>query len=219
MKHRAFIELVAKGCGVPRKTVALFARNLKEAGLLTTGARGVNAPEMTLIDLTRMIIALCATDRPAEAVEKTNFFRQARTFEAHSFKAGENDIEVPAGMEAEDFFGAMLGLPFFVLKRSGLEIRLQQQRFFLEIRIFDVVILFSSNHLVEHPTDGAVIPNRGITTTRGIEIDSLSEMALPFELETASGARWEEIVETGNFKELTHQHIFKLPCKADGGDT
>ncbi|WP_157982053.1 hypothetical protein [Oceanicella sp. SM1341] len=53
------------------KTVARF---LKEAGLLTTGARGVNAPDMTARDAGRMTIALLGSDRPGRAVETVSAF-------------------------------------------------------------------------------------------------------------------------------------------------
>lgn len=49
--------------------VILYARLLREAGLLTTGPRGRHAPHMKPVDAARMLIALMATDRPSEAVE------------------------------------------------------------------------------------------------------------------------------------------------------
>jgi hypothetical protein len=48
-------------------TVAKFAQLLRQDGLLSTGARGVNAPHMTTLDGARLLIALLATDRPAAA--------------------------------------------------------------------------------------------------------------------------------------------------------
>lgn len=52
----------------------VYARFLKEAGLLTTGARGVNAPDMTYLDAARMTIALMATDSPAQCVDRVKQF-------------------------------------------------------------------------------------------------------------------------------------------------
>jgi hypothetical protein len=77
MKHTPFINLFSEKLGLPKKTVSLFARNLKEAGLLTSGARGVNAPDMTWVDLVRMTIAVCATDRPSEVVRLVEALKDA----------------------------------------------------------------------------------------------------------------------------------------------
>jgi hypothetical protein len=71
MKGAMFINAVAKAYRVNEKTVTVYARNLKEAGLMTTGARGVNAPDMTPRDAAIITIALLATDMPARAVERT----------------------------------------------------------------------------------------------------------------------------------------------------
>ena len=74
MKSSAFIKMIANTYGVPEKTVSVQARSLKEAGLLTTGARGVNAPDMTPLDAARMTIAVLATDSPAQTVERVERF-------------------------------------------------------------------------------------------------------------------------------------------------
>ncbi len=47
----------------------MHARELRKAGLLTTGARGVNAPHMTTIDAARLLIALLTTDKPSQAAQ------------------------------------------------------------------------------------------------------------------------------------------------------
>lgn len=63
------IEQVAVSTGVPVGTVSLAFRGLREAGLVTTGARGVNAPPMTPLDAARLLIVLAVTDRPSRAAE------------------------------------------------------------------------------------------------------------------------------------------------------
>jgi hypothetical protein len=55
-------------------TVALVVRQLREHGLLTTGARGVNAPPMTPLDAARVLIALLVTDSPLDAVKAVESF-------------------------------------------------------------------------------------------------------------------------------------------------
>ena len=74
MKSGAFISLVAESYRVEPETVRLYARLLKSAGLLTTGARGVNAPDMTPLDAARMTIALLATDNPSKCVDRLKRF-------------------------------------------------------------------------------------------------------------------------------------------------
>ncbi len=74
MKIGPFIDHIADVYRVNKKTVAVFARFLREAGLLTSGGRGCHAPHMQPIDAARMTIALLATDKPARAVERVQQF-------------------------------------------------------------------------------------------------------------------------------------------------
>lgn len=74
MKSAAFTDAMAHAFDVPHKTMVTYTRFLKEAGLLTTGARGVNAPDMTQLDAARVTIALLATDTPGQAVERVKCF-------------------------------------------------------------------------------------------------------------------------------------------------
>ncbi len=74
MKSAAFIEAMAHAFDVPHKTMVTYTRFLKEAGLLTTGARGVNAPHMTPLDAARVTIALLACDTPGQAVDRVKRF-------------------------------------------------------------------------------------------------------------------------------------------------
>lgn len=68
MQVGPFTNFIAEELHVDAATVAIYARELRKAGLLTTGARGVNAPHMRPIDAARLLIAFMATDRPSEAV-------------------------------------------------------------------------------------------------------------------------------------------------------
>lgn len=78
MKSGPFLSMIADTFSVEGKTVTVYARALKEAGLLTTGARGVNAPDMTPLDAARMTIALLACDGPSQAVDRVRRFGQLR---------------------------------------------------------------------------------------------------------------------------------------------
>lgn len=69
MKPGPFLSAVAAGLCLEEKTVRVFAREMRLAGLLSTGARGVNAPDMTIEDLAKLMVAFLATDRPSKAVE------------------------------------------------------------------------------------------------------------------------------------------------------
>lgn len=74
MRAGPFLSAVAAGLRVEEKTVRVFAREMRLAGLLSTGARGVNAPDMTIEDLAKLIVAFLATDRPSKAVELLQYF-------------------------------------------------------------------------------------------------------------------------------------------------
>lgn len=69
MQKGPFIKFIADALAEDEKTVAIYVRELLNAGLLTTGARGVNAPHMLPLDAGRVITALLATDKPSQAVE------------------------------------------------------------------------------------------------------------------------------------------------------
>lgn len=78
MKASAFNKLIAQAYTIPEKTVVVYARLLKEAGLLTTGARGRNAPDMTPLDAARITIAVLASNGPAQCVERVRRFGQLK---------------------------------------------------------------------------------------------------------------------------------------------
>jgi patatin-like phospholipase/acyl hydrolase len=89
MKSGPFIQAIADAYRVEAKTVRAFARLLREAGLLTTGARGLNAPDMTARDAAILTIALLATNMPARAVEAVE------TFSALTYNPSMSDGDTP----------------------------------------------------------------------------------------------------------------------------
>lgn len=78
MRSGPFIEAVAHELRLPVSSVRVYARALKEAGLMSSGARGVNGAHMTPLDAARLVIALLATDKPAECVERVQRFGQIK---------------------------------------------------------------------------------------------------------------------------------------------
>jgi hypothetical protein len=70
-----FISLLSETYGLHEPTVAAVARVMREAGWLTTGARGVYAPEMTHVDAARLTLALLSGEPPGKVVEEFEFLR------------------------------------------------------------------------------------------------------------------------------------------------
>lgn len=76
VKSGGFIVGVASALDLPEATVSGAFRVLRESGLMTSGARGVNAPDMTDLDAARMLIAMLVNERPAYAESGTRDFGQ-----------------------------------------------------------------------------------------------------------------------------------------------
>lgn len=205
MKHKAFTEIVAHSCRVPQKTVALFARNLKEAGLLTSGARGVNAPEMTVLDLTRMVISLCATDRPSEATGLTNRYCIAECPEDVSIDVQGEEIDIPAGETLEGVLSGILLAPTIMLALLHPELTINWNTRTATLHLNGQAITFKAVDLSTDENDG-----RGIITTRGVGGTDFLEMALPFYLEQEDGTTWESMVSEGRAQAVTSKHVFSV---------
>lgn len=74
MKSGPFLDLIARALPTPASSVKVYARALKEAGLLTSGPGGINAPHMTPLDAARLVLAILTTNKPAECVERVRRF-------------------------------------------------------------------------------------------------------------------------------------------------
>ena len=205
MKHKAFTEIVAKSCRVPQKTVALFARNLKEAGLLTSGARGVNAPEMTVQDLTRMVISLCATDRPSEATGLTTRYCIAECPEDLTIEVQGKEVKILAGENLEGVLSGVLLAPTINLALLHPELTINWNTRTATLRLNGQAITFKAIDLSTDDSEG-----RGIITTRGVGGTDFLKMALPFYLEQMDGTTWESMVSEGRAQDAASQHIFGL---------
>lgn len=71
-------EHVARITGLPLKSITVYNRALREAGLLTQRGRGVASPSMTPTDAARLLLAVCVASGPADAVERFSHFEAMR---------------------------------------------------------------------------------------------------------------------------------------------
>lgn len=74
MKSASFNQMIAYALTTPLSAVTDYSRRLKEAGLLSTGARGRHAPEMTALDAARLMLAILTTSSPAQCVDRVRRF-------------------------------------------------------------------------------------------------------------------------------------------------
>ncbi|WP_156882824.1 hypothetical protein [Rhodovulum sp. P5] len=58
------MQITAEAMNVSTSAVKITMRNIREAGKLTTGAHGVNAPDMCYLDAARILIAQIIEDSP-----------------------------------------------------------------------------------------------------------------------------------------------------------
>jgi hypothetical protein len=69
-------KTIAAATGIAHQTVEVYFRKLREAELLTTGARGVNAAQMKPLDAARILISVLISDRPVDAPDAVRDFGQ-----------------------------------------------------------------------------------------------------------------------------------------------
>lgn len=75
MKIAQMASLVMNACRLEEKSGAIYARELRNAKMLSTGpGRGSSAPDMSARDLATFLIALLATEKPTRAVSLTQRF-------------------------------------------------------------------------------------------------------------------------------------------------
>ena len=95
MRMGPFISLVSETYCLPENSVAVVARVMREAGWLTTGARGVNAPEMTAVDAARLTLALLSGETPGKVVGE---YEALRSLEA-SFTPPDSGFNSGSGLD------------------------------------------------------------------------------------------------------------------------
>lgn len=181
MKSAQFIKTVAKAYRVNEKSLVHSARLLKEAGLLTTGPRGVNAPDMTAMDAARLTIALLVTDKPTKAVEAVRKFGSLTA----NRKYGDDRVPILSELEKGDVDGPTYEralADIFSLEDhawgnvTGIEISIEDEQAI--IRCSDHLVVFDGTaEEVKRTWDSD--QNRGICTVRKIELAGLMDVALP----------------------------------------
>lgn len=145
MKSAAFNKMIAHALTTPEASVINFARRLKEAGLLTTGARGRNAPEMTPMDAARLTLAILTTDSPLHCIERVLRFGQIKYspnyknfYRGHETIKPDDFTRLFQGETLEEVLAYMFGLPASV----GIEKSSEWfNRNVFHLRVFDFEVL------------------------------------------------------------------------------
>lgn len=70
MKLKHFLEITSNTLGVEVAALRVLARALREGGFFSTGARGVNAPDLAPEDATAMVLCLLMDCGPKVAAER-----------------------------------------------------------------------------------------------------------------------------------------------------
>lgn len=107
MRIGSLISLVSSTFGVPETTVVVVARALREAGWLTSGARGVNAPHMTTRDTARLSLALLTGEPPGRVVEEFEFIRSLQTKDKFPVEGLVCQNDLPCNHILEDVLTAL----------------------------------------------------------------------------------------------------------------
>ncbi|TPW32745.1 hypothetical protein [Pararhizobium mangrovi] len=100
VKSGGFIVGIAAALDLPEPTISGAFRILRESGLMTSGARGVNAPDMTDLDAARMTIAMLVNERPAYSESGVRDFGQLICTD---FRPASEDIDQVSEEIREDF--------------------------------------------------------------------------------------------------------------------
>lgn len=137
--------MIARALLIPEASVINFARRLKEAGLLTTGARGRNAPEMTPMDAARVTLAILTTDSPLHCIERVRRFGQIKyspnfkkIYRGYETIKPDDFARLFQGETLEEVLAYMFGLP----ASAGIEKSAEwftQNVFHLRVFDFDVL--------------------------------------------------------------------------------
>lgn len=168
MKSAAFNKMIADELTTPEPSVILYARHLKEAGLMTTGARGRNAPEMTPLDAARITIAILTTDSPLQCVERVRRFGRIKyspgfrkNYRGYETIQPDRFARLFEGETLEEVLAYMFGLPASVgIDRSSKWFT--ENVFHLRVSDFDILAeLYQWKMEGEEIVGEAVVPFRG----------------------------------------------------------
>jgi hypothetical protein len=165
MKSKEFNISVSHIFGIPEKTITVYTRLLKEAGLLTSGRGGRAAPDMTPLDAARMTIALLTCSGPSQAVGRVKQFgkmpyRSDRT-------PSENGFAITKGKEVD--------IPFEGRTLEGI-----LALFFVSedaINPVNAIKWYIRNDFSLEVSD-SLASSQGVVTTRSVKSSDLVGLAL-----------------------------------------
>lgn len=195
MKSGPFIKLVSASYKVEEKTVTMYARLLKNAGLFSMGARGINAPDMTPLDSARITIALLATDRPARCVERVRRFGALRYQPTRSQGPHPAALGICEGVTLEavlaHMFCAELGseeswsfsAPYIELQENARSAKIEHKGGF---------VIFKDDFRTEGQKNDDASELFGIRRSRGVASFELMNLYVPLYVEMRDGMSWAE---------------------------
>ncbi|MDK3019835.1 hypothetical protein [Pseudodonghicola flavimaris] len=177
MRPKAFNIKVQECYRTEGTTLPETLRLLKAAGLMSTGARGVNAPDMTPRDAARLTIALLASSKVVHVVEATKKFCALTV--NHSYSEGMVPSFAKDGEQAETLedvlteYFSMQGT--IISELSSLEVRHNEEQAVMEF--FNGRALFdgdaeATNRILSEER------NMGIGTVRRVPGSSMLELAV-----------------------------------------
>lgn len=131
MKAKHIIGVMMQVFQAEELSVKVAMRDLRKAGLLTTGARGVNAPDMTTRDLARVTLAFIAHEKPgARGAELASKLRQIEGYRADTGETPELTLEALTGLAPpftfEDALAALIEV--YALHRNSEPYQNAQRR-------------------------------------------------------------------------------------------
>lgn len=113
MRQGPFIDLFSEVFGIEHKSVRVMTRALRDAGLLTTGARGVNAPHMTFQDAANLTVALLSGQPPGRINEVAPKYLGAKLWDVEITEHSDtvfSEFQLTEGTTAGEFIAALFEL-------------------------------------------------------------------------------------------------------------
>lgn len=97
------VSMMSAVLGIPEATVYIYARHLREAGLISKGGRGRSAAKMTPLDASRLLLAFLSTETAALAAQAVIDFG--------SLKCTNSKLNGDPDLTLEALFGKKLPPP------------------------------------------------------------------------------------------------------------
>jgi hypothetical protein len=146
VKKSGLITGLSHALGLPPNYLALVYRALSEEKLISfTGGRGVNGPDLTPLDCSRIVTAVLVTDRPALAAQAVRDFGSMPLSAKIIATAGQEDLVLSGEPDitfenflADHFMGLARVSNDAAVKQSLLtHITVTPRRLQIEVTLFD----------------------------------------------------------------------------------